>query len=83
MTSINFNNKFPIPDNFEEILHEYIKNVIKYQPNNIAEFSYEYFKNLENNNCYENEQIDINNNNDYNEIKNDNDNENKNNSFEN
>ena len=72
MTSID-NNKFPIPDNFEEILHEYIKNVIKYQPKNIAEFSYEYFKNLEKNNCYENNQnddiIDINNNNDYNKKK--------------
>ena len=79
MTSID-NNKFPIPDNFEEILHEYIKNVIKYQPKNIPEFSYEYFKNLEKNNCYENNQndiIEINNNNDYNKKNN------ENNSFEN
>ena len=76
MTSIN-NNKFPIPENFEEILHDYIKNVIKYQPNNIAEFSYEYFKNLENNNCYENNNNDINNN------KNNNNEDIKNNSFEN
>ena len=39
--------KFPIPANFPEILHDYIKEVLRDQPRDILDYSYQYFKALE------------------------------------
>lgn len=40
-------NKYPIPEKFPEILHDYIKEVIRFQPSDIIDFSVEYFASLE------------------------------------
>ena len=47
MTS-KFSNKFPIPEKFPQILHDYIKEVIRNQPKDILDFSFKYFYSLEN-----------------------------------
>lgn len=40
-------NKFPIPENFPEILHDFAKEVVREQPKDILDFAVEYFKALE------------------------------------
>ena len=47
MTS-KLSNKFPIPEHFPEILHDFAKEVVRAQPVDIFEFAIQYFKNLEN-----------------------------------
>lgn len=37
--------KFPVPENFPEILNDFLKNILKEQPQDIIEHSYMYFKN--------------------------------------
>ena len=46
MTS-KLSNKFPIPERFPEILHDFAKEVVRAQPVDIFEFAIQYFKNLE------------------------------------
>lgn len=40
-------NKFSIPENFPEILHDFAKEVVREQPKDILDFAVEYFKALE------------------------------------
>ena len=40
-------NKFPIPENFPDILHDFAKEVVREQPKDILDFAVEYFKALE------------------------------------
>ena len=47
MTSRN-SNLFPIPEGFQEILHDYAKEVVRYKPEDILDFSIQYFYSLEN-----------------------------------
>ena len=44
-----FSNKYPIPDNFPQILHDYAKEIVRNRPKDILEFSIQYFYSLENN----------------------------------
>jgi hypothetical protein len=46
--SSKFSNKYPIPENFPQILHDFAKEVVRYQPKDIIDFSFQYFFNLEN-----------------------------------
>ena len=48
MTS-KLSNKFPIPEKFPEILHDFAKEVVRAQPNDIFDFAVEYFRQLEQN----------------------------------
>ena len=48
MTS-KFSNKYPIPEKFPEILHDFIREVIRYMPKDILDFSIQYFYSLEQN----------------------------------
>ena len=48
MTS-KFSNKFPIPEKFPEILHDYTREVVRYMPKDILDFSIQYFYSLEQN----------------------------------
>jgi hypothetical protein len=41
-------NQFPIPEGFPEILHNFAKEIVRYQPNDIYDFSIQYFHCLEN-----------------------------------
>ena len=41
-------NQFPIPETFPEILHNFAKEIVRYQPNDIYDFSIQYFHCLEN-----------------------------------
>lgn len=45
--SSKFSNKFPIPEQFPLILHDFIKEVIRNKPQDILDFSIHYFTNLE------------------------------------
>ena len=47
MTS-KFSNKYPIPEKFPQILHDFAKEVVRCQPKDIIDFSFQYFFNLEN-----------------------------------
>ena len=47
MTSKN-SNQFPIPEGFPEILHDFAKEVVRYKPEDILDFSIQYFYSLEN-----------------------------------
>ena len=40
-------NKFPIPENFPDTLHDFAKEVVREQPKDILDFAVEYFKALE------------------------------------
>ena len=40
-------NKFPIPENFPDILHDFAKEVVREQPKDMLDFAVEYFKALE------------------------------------
>ena len=44
----NFPNKYPIPDKFPQILHDYVKEVMRNQPKDILDFSIKYFYSIEN-----------------------------------
>ena len=44
----NFPNKYPIPDKFPQILHDYVREVIRNQPKDILDFSIKYFYSIEN-----------------------------------
>ena len=48
MTS-KFSNKYPIPEKFPEILHDFIREVIRYMPKDILDFAIQYFYSLEQN----------------------------------
>ena len=39
--------KFPIPNGFPQILHDFTKEILRDQPRDIIEFGYMYFKALE------------------------------------
>ncbi len=41
-------NQFPIPESFPEILHNFAKEIVRYKPNDIYDFSIQYFYCLEN-----------------------------------
>ena len=47
--SSRFSNKYPIPDKFPEILHDFSREVIRYMPKDILDFSIQYFYYLEQN----------------------------------
>ena len=47
MTS-KHSNQFPIPEGFPEILHDFAKEVVRYKPEDILDFSIQYFYSLEN-----------------------------------
>lgn len=46
--SSKFSNKYPIPEKFPQILHDFTKEVVRCQPKDIIDFSFQYFFNLEN-----------------------------------
>ena len=46
MTS-RLSNKFPIPEGFPEILHDFAKEIVRYQPNDIFDFAIQYFNSIE------------------------------------
>ena len=39
--------KYPVPEDFGDILHDFAREVLRDQPENIFEFGYLYFKSLE------------------------------------
>ena len=47
--SSRFSNKFPIPEKFPEILHDFAREVVRYMPKDILDFSIQYFYSLEQN----------------------------------
>ena len=47
--SSKFSNKFPIPEKFPEILHDYAREVVRYMPKDILDFSIQYFYSLDQN----------------------------------
>ena len=46
MTS-RLSNKFPIPEGFPEILHDFAKEVVRYNPSDIFDFAIQYFYSIE------------------------------------
>ena len=40
--------KFPVPKDFSIILHDFAREIMRYQPQDIIEYSYLYFQALEN-----------------------------------
>ena len=42
----SYQQKFPVPDNFPELLHDLMKAILREQPADIVEYSYQYFKNM-------------------------------------
>lgn len=38
--------KFPVPENFPELLSDLTKSILKEQPSDIIEYAYHYFRNL-------------------------------------
>ena len=47
--SSRFSKKFPIPEKFPEILHDFAREVVRYNPKDILDFSIQYFYYIENN----------------------------------
>ena len=47
--SSKFSNKYPIPEKFPEILHDFSREVLRYMPKDILDFSIQYFYSLETN----------------------------------
>ena len=47
--SSRFSNKFPIPEKFPEILHDFAREVVRYMPKDILDFSIQYFYSIEEN----------------------------------
>jgi hypothetical protein len=45
--SSKFSNKFPIPEKFPEILHDYAREVVRYMPKDILDFSIQYFYSID------------------------------------
>ena len=45
--SSKFSNKFPIPEKFPEILHDYAREVVRYMPKDILDFSIQYFYSMD------------------------------------
>jgi hypothetical protein len=45
--SSRFSNKYPIPEKFPEILHDFSGEVLRYMPKDILDFSVQYFYSLE------------------------------------
>ena len=45
--SSRFSNKFPIPEKFPEILHDFAREVVRYMPKDILDFAIQYFFSLE------------------------------------
>ena len=45
--SSKFSNKYPIPEKFPEILHDFSREVLRYMPKDILDFSVQYFYSLE------------------------------------
>ena len=39
--------KYPVPEPFPDMLHDFAREVLRDQPENIYDFGYEYFKALE------------------------------------
>jgi hypothetical protein len=39
--------KYPVPQGFPDILHNFAKEILRDQPENVKEFGYQYFKALE------------------------------------
>ena len=39
--------KYPIPQDFNEILHDFTKSIIKHNPNDILDFGCQYFRSIE------------------------------------
>ena len=44
-----FSNKYPIPNDFQQILHDFTKEIVRNKPKDILDFSIHYFYCLENN----------------------------------
>ena len=42
----SYQQKFPVPDGFPELLHDLMKAILREQPSDIIEYSYIYFKNM-------------------------------------
>jgi len=42
----SYQQKFPVPDGFPEHLHDLMKAILREQPSDIVEYSYQYFKNM-------------------------------------
>ena len=40
--------KYPVPENFPDLLHDFAREVLRDQPANIYHYGYEYFKSIEN-----------------------------------
>ena len=47
--SSKFSNKYPIPEKFPEILHDFAREVVRYMPKDILDFAIQYFYYLEQN----------------------------------
>ena len=45
--SSKFSNKYPIPEKFPEILHDFSREVLRYMPKDILDFAVQYFYSLE------------------------------------
>ena len=45
--SSKFSNKYPIPEKFPEILHDFSREVLRYMPKDILDFAIQYFYSLE------------------------------------
>lgn len=48
MSSNYQTNKFPVPEGFQEVLHDFSREVLRDQPENIYYYGYLYFKAMEN-----------------------------------
>lgn len=48
--SSKFSNKYPIPEKFPEILHDFSREVLRYMPKDILDFAIQYFYSLETSN---------------------------------
>jgi hypothetical protein len=42
----SYQQKFPVPDGFPELLHDLMKAILREQPADIVEYSYQFFKNM-------------------------------------
>ena len=47
--SSKFSNKYPIPENFPSILHDFAREVVRHMPKDILDFAIQYFSSLEQN----------------------------------
>merc|ERR1719240_43220 len=42
----SYQQKFPVPDGFPELLHDLMKAIVREQPADLVEYSYQFFKNM-------------------------------------